>query len=225
MSERQMTIMLFIIMGAIIVIGAGSLYVLRFQIMAQLEEDLAKVDRELEEAKAKSKKLESLRAEKKSLTEKIEQIRSQIPLFNPKEENDQFADLVGSLEKKSRVNLVDVRYSAVRTSAGGDALPQSIFRARYELRVTGGFYQLLNFMNLLETERRFLVVDNIKLLAGNAPDKQGVVPVRELQMNLSTFMQRPTPAPVAAAPTGPKTPEKAPELSPEERRPSTPIPD
>ncbi|HEU4339160.1 MAG TPA: hypothetical protein VFS19_03755 [Planctomycetota bacterium] len=224
MSERQMTILLFIVMGGIILIGGGWLYYLRFQEMAQLEEDLAKTERDLKEARDKSAKLPKLREEKKSLIEKIEQIRSQIPLFNPREENDQFADLVGSLEKKSRVNLTDVRYSAVRTGHGGEALPASIFRARYELKVTGGFFQLLTFMNLLETERRFLVVDNIKLLSGSAADKPGVAPVRELQMNLSTFMQRPTPTPVAAA--GPPKPlEKPAELPPEERRPSTPIPD
>jgi hypothetical protein len=116
-----------------------------------------------------------------------------------------------------------VRYSAVRTGQPGADMPATIFRSRYEMKVTGGFFQLLNFMNLLETERRFLVVDNIKLLAGSTTDKPGVAPVRELQMNLSTFMQRPSTVPSPTA--GVKAPEKAPEPTPEERRPSTPIPD
>lgn len=223
MSERQMTIALLIGMGVILVIGAGLLYYLRFQEMAALEEELAVVQKELDEAQRKSKDIPKLEAQVKSMTEKIDLIRGQIPVFSPKEENDAFADLVDALRKKARVNLLDVRYSAMRSGQPGADMPPTIFRSRYEVKVTGGFFQLLSFMNLLETERRFLVVDNIKLLAGSATDKPGVAPVRELQMNLSTFMQRPSKVPEPT--TKGKAPEKAPEPAPEERRPSTPIPD
>jgi len=223
MSERQMTIVLLIVMGGILLAGAGLIYYLRYQEMASLEEELAAVQKELDEAQAKKANIKKLEDEVKAKTEKIELIRGQIPVFSPKEENDAFQDLVDALRKKSRVNVLDVRYSAVRAGQPGADLPPTIFRSRYEMKVTGGFFQLLSFMNLLESERRFLVVDNIKLLAGSAPDKPGVAPVRELQMNLSTFMQRPSTAPTPQ-PVG-KTPEKAPEPTAEERRPSTPIPD
>jgi Tfp pilus assembly protein PilO len=219
-----MTIVLLVVMGAIVVIGAGALYWLRFQEMAALEEELAILDRNVAEAQKKSKDIKGLETKVASLKEKIDVIRGQIPVFSPKEENDQFADTVDNLRKKSRVNIVDVRYSAVRGTTPGDDIPPSIFRARYEVKVTGGFFQLLSFMNLLETERRFLVVDNIKLLAGAAVEKSGAPPVRELQMNISTYMQRPPPAP--PGPTAQKPAEKvATEVPPEERRPSTPIPD
>jgi len=223
MSERQMTIVLLIVMGGILLAGAGLIYYLRYQEMASLEEELAAVQKERDEALAKKANIKKLEDEVKAKTEKIELIRGQIPVFSPKEENDAFQDLVDALRKKSRVNVLDVRYSAVRAGQPGADLPSTIFRSRYEMKVTGGFFQLLSFMNLLESERRFLVVDNIKLLAGSAPDKPGVAPVRELQMNLSTFMQRPSTAPTPQ-PVG-KTPEKAPEPTAEERRPSTPIPD
>jgi len=223
MSERQMTIVLLIVMGGILLAGAGLIYYLRYQEMASLEEELAAVQKELDEALAKKANIKKLEDEVKLKSEKIEVIRGQIPVFSPKEENDAFQDLVDALRKKSRVNVLDVRYSAVRAGQPGADLPSTIFRARYEMKVTGGFFQLLSFMNLLEAERRFLVVDNIKLLAGSVADKPGVAPVRELQMNLSTFMQRPSTVPTPQ-PVG-KQPEKAPEPTPEERRPSTPIPD
>lgn len=224
MSERQMTIFLLVVMGVAIIGGCIALYVLRFQMLDTLKEELAQVTAQVDEAKAKVAKIKGLEEKKAALTKSIEVIRAQIPVFNPKEENDQWAELVDSIRQKTRVMVSGARFSAAK--AGSDAIPDSIFRARYELRVSGGFFELLNYLNHLETEKRFLVADSIKLSAGGAESRTGGPPVRELSMSLSTFLQRPPPQP--APPPGAKpTPEKPVEQPPSEesRRVSTPIPE
>jgi len=222
-SERQMTIILLIVLGAIVLLGAGALYWLQFQELSTLQEELDQVSKKVVEATEKRDKIKDFERRVKDLTETIERIRGQIPIFNPKEENDAFADLVDHLRKKCRVQISGARYSAAKTGGPGEpTIPGGIFRARYEYRVTGGFYQLLNFMNHLETERRFLVLDGIKLAAGNVAEGRGQ-PVRELVLNISTFLQRPS----AALPGAPEAkPAEKPGEAPEEtRRLSTPIPD
>ena len=225
MSERQMTIILLCVMGAIVLLGAGALYWLQFQELATLEEELAQVTAKVDDAQKKKAAIPGLETRKKTLTETIERIRGQIPLFNPKEENDAFADAVDHLRKKCRVTISGARYSAARTGQGEPSIPAGIFRARYEYRVTGGFYQLLNFMNHLETERRFLVLDGIKLGAGTVVEGRGLAPVRELVLNISTFLQRPS-GPVPGAVVEAKPAEKPPgEATDEPRRLTTPVPD
>lgn len=222
MSERQMTIILLCVMGGIILAGGALLYYFQFVDLAEKEQILEVVKKDVAEATRKKNEIPNLEAKKKRLLESIERIRSQIPVFSPKDENDQFAVLVGdTLRKKTRVAISGARFTPARA---GEPLPPTIFRARYELKVTGGFYQLLNYLNHLETERRFLVADNIKLSAGTVAEKGGQAAVRELSMNLSTFLQRPSP--VAATPAA-KPGEKPAEAPPPEetKRLSTPIPD
>ena len=224
MSERQMTILLLSVMGLAIVAGCGLLYWLRFETLDTLKEELAQVTAKVEEAQAKKAKIQSLKERKAGLTKTIEAIRQQIPVFNPKDENDQWADLVDSIRQKTRVMVSGARFSAVK--AGSEAMPESIFRARYELRVSGGFFELLNYLNHLETEKRFLVADSIKLSSGGSEARSGASPVRELSMSLSTFMQRPPPAPAPAPGAKPTTDKPVEQPVPEEaRRVSTPIPD
>ncbi len=223
MSERQMTIVLLVVMGVIIVVGAGAVYYLRFQDLATREEELAQVSLQVDEALAKKRDIPKYVAKVKDLTEKIARIRSQIPVFDPKYENDEFANLVDNLRKKCQVDISGAKFSAPRSSGPGEDIPGTIFRARYEMKVSGGFFQLLNFLNHLETERRFLVADGIKLLAGSISESRGLAPVRELQLNLSTFLQRPSAAPPGVAARPAEKPGEAPLEEP--KRLSTPIPD
>jgi len=224
MSERQMTIWLLVVMGVAIVGGCILLYVLRFQTLDTLNEELTVIKGQVEEAQAKKAKIKFLEDRKAALTKSIDAIRQQIPVFNPKEENDQWAELVDSIRQKTRVMVSGARFSAAKS--GSDPIPDSIFRARYELRVSGGFFELLNYLNHLETERRFLVADSIKLSAGGADARGSASPVRELSMSLSTFMQRPQQAPPPPPGAKPPTDKPVEQPTPEEtRRVTTPIPE
>lgn len=223
MSERNFTIVLLVVMGVALVAGAIAIYILRFQTLAERKDELAQVTRSVNDAQEKQKNIPKLREKVEGLEDKIGRIRAQIPVFNFKDENDQFANLVDQLRKKTRVMISGARYTPARSAGPGEQpLPPTIFRARYEFKVGGGFYQLLSFLNLLESENRFLVADNIKFSAGNASDRGPVV--REMQMNLSTFLQRPQAPPPGAV--GVKPTDKPVEAPPEEtKRLSTPIPD
>lgn len=229
MSERQMTIGLLIAMGVIVVFGLGGVYWLRYHWLAEAEAELVVYTQRVDEAQAKKAKIPTLEATIKRLSEQIERDRQQIPVFSPRDENDQFADLVDHLRKKCRVVLAGARWSAPRAPGPGEVgIPAGIFQARYEIKVGGGFYQILNYLNHLETDRRFLVADNIKIFAGNVAEKSGKAPVRELHLNLSTFLQRPAAAPPGppGVPTATKPGDKPADAAPEEpRRVSTPIPD
>ena len=94
MSERQMTIVLLVLMGAILLIGGGALYYLRFQELATLQEQAEKLNGQVTEAKRKRDAVKGLQATVAQLDEKIAKLLSQIPKFDPKAENDDFANLV-----------------------------------------------------------------------------------------------------------------------------------
>ena len=225
MSERQMTIVLLVVMGAIILIGAGALYWLQLQELATLKDDEKKLLDQVAEARRKQGAIPGLKKEKERLEGSIAKIRSQIPSFDPKSENDEFANLVDDIRKKCQVQVTGARYSAVRSGQpGGEGLPPSIFRARYSYKVGGGFYNLINFINHIESDKRFLVADSIKLTAGIAPTGSKAAPVRELQFNVSTFLQK-MPPKLPPAPLKPGEKPAIVETPREEVRPSTPIPD
>jgi Tfp pilus assembly protein PilO len=78
-------------------------------------------------------------------------------------------------------------------AAGGAAAPVPI---RVGLTLTGGYYQVLNFVNLLDKLPRIVVVDNIALTAATAGTTQG------LQATLAARIFTTSASPVAGATTG-----------------------
>jgi len=222
MSERNLTILLFVIMGVIIVGGGIALYFMRMVTLDDLETQLTTVTAQVVEAQGKKAKIKALEDEVKVLTEKRDEILQQIPAFDDNE-NDQYANLIDGIRKKTRVQIADHKYKA-RGGSGEVPMPKEIFRARYEFKATGGFFQLLNFLNHLETDRRLLIGENIQLRAGAGSEGKSGSPVRELSLTVSTFLKRMTPA--AAPPPGTKPPEKPTEPKQDEpKKVSTPIPD
>lgn len=222
MSEKNLTILLLVIMGVIIVGGGIALYFMRFVTLDDLEQQLTAVNAQVAEAQQKKAKIKALKEEARILTEKRDEILQQIPAFDDNE-NDQYANLIDQLRKKCRVQIADHKYKA-RGGTGEVAMPKEIFRARYEFKATGGFFQLLNFLNHLETDRRLLIGENIQLRAGAASEGRSGTPIRELSLTVSTFMKRMAPA--APPAPGTKPAEKPVETRTEEpKRVSTPIPD
>lgn len=222
MSEKNLTIVLLVVMGVIIVGGGIALYLMRFVTLDDLDQQLATVTAQVTEAQAKKAKIPALEQEAKVLTERRDEILQQIPAFDDNE-NDQYANLIDQLRKKCRVQIADHKYKA-RGGSGDVPMPKEIFRARYEFKATGGFFQLLNFLNHLETDRRLLIGENIQLRAGAGSEGKSGGPIRELSLTVSTFLKRITPAGPPAP--GTKPAEKPAEPKPEEpKKVSTPIPD
>jgi hypothetical protein len=69
MSERQMTIVLLVVMGATLVLGGVALYWMRFVVLDDLEVQLADVNKKVAEAQAKKAAIKGLEEKVKSLKE------------------------------------------------------------------------------------------------------------------------------------------------------------
>ncbi len=244
MNEKVLTIVLFVALGVQVVLGGTAVWYYQFMVIPELDQqiDARKATRkEMEDKRAQIKPLEK---KIKDLTEEIARISAQIPPFDGgKKENDDFANLVDKIRKKSRVGIGDAKYinpttSAPTAAAGGPpALPAGIFKATYDFKVGGGFHSLLNFLFHLENDGRFVTVDKIQMVAGSKEEKGGLA-IRALAVTLSTYLARPEapPAPAgapagagagAAKPPGPTpspTPAPTPTPAPEKKT-TTPSPD
>jgi len=223
MSEKQLTIALWIAMGVILLAGGLGLYYMRMVVLDDLNAELDKVTEDVRIANEKKSKIEGLKKQKKELDEHIAAIIKRIPEFT-KSENDAFADLLDRIRKKCRVLMADVKHRPVRSAPGASALPKEILQAKYEFKATGGFYQLLNFLNHIETDMRLLFADSIKISAGTAAEsKTGQIPPRELVLTVSTFLKRVTAPPGAKPGDKPVQPVEPPVE--EVKKLSTPPPD
>ncbi|MBI4566566.1 MAG: hypothetical protein HY716_17960 [Planctomycetes bacterium] len=196
MIDRRFNIFMLVLMGIVILLGGAGIYYLRFMVLPEAESDLAAVKAQVVEATKKKSQIRVLEEKNRKLAMEIEENRGKIPQFADKE-NDLFANTIDRLRQKTRVFIEKADYKPPPRAAKGVApLPAGIMKAQYAFEVTGGFFQLLNFLNHLETENRFMVVETFGVKALAAAEKKTGFPVRELKITFSTYMSRvpPTPA-------------------------------
>jgi len=223
MSEKQLTIFLWVALGVILLGGGLGLYYFQMVWLDDLTVELENVTKEVNIAIQKKADIQVLEKKKKDLDEKIAAITKRIPEFT-KSENDAFADLLDRIRKKCRVMMADVKHRPARSTPGASPLPKEILQAKYEFKAAGGFYQLLNFLNHIETDMRLLFADSIKISAGTAAEaKGGQIPPRELVLTVSTFLKRVT-APPGVKPGEPAVKVDEPKDD-EVKKLSTPPPD
>lgn len=215
MNERNVTIVAVSVLVVVALLGGGVIWWLHSELAdkTKTRDDLQK---KVKEATDKKNQLESLEATSAALTQKITDLEKRIPVLDESEYDD-LADLIDNLRRLSNVYISEAKYDP--KGKGGPATPPSMYRASYDFRLTGGFFYLLRFMNLLEAERRFVAVQHFNI-AKQAEEEAGPVPVRSMDLVVYTFTRKPIEAPTS--PGQPAPPVQP--VAPTEASKSTPIP-
>jgi hypothetical protein len=75
--------------------------------------------------------------------------------------------------------------------------PPTVHKVQYDLAVTGTFYQLLRYINILEQNKRFIGVENFSFNKGPGGDnvKGNEIPKRDLRITIYSYTYKLPPTP------------------------------
>lgn len=156
--------------------------------------------------------LELLHREK---TRKMGLLSARIPMFrgpHRKEEadvdleNDILFVQIEKVRRQSNVGISSSKFVPPKRLAGAAAarapkIPANIHKVQYEFIVGGGFYQLLRFINLIETSDRSINVDFFTMTAGKpGSGKETGAIFHALKITLHSFSYRSATGPAKPAP-------------------------
>ncbi len=205
MSEKKIMILCVAGLALVLLGGGGGFYFLWFNVLAAKEKELAEVKAEIDAMNAKIKKIPDLKKDVETLKKDAEERLKSIPNLERKE-YDAFVDLLDKQRKQAGVFVS--KASWVVPPKLKKTYPPSIHKAQYEMTVTGGFFQLLRFLNLLEGLRRFVNVESFTVLPVAAPGSSGKGRVtaltREMKLVLYSFTYKQSTKPPEAPAAPPK---------------------
>jgi Tfp pilus assembly protein PilO len=187
-------ILSIVVLVAVLLLGGGAVYYLQFVILAEKQAELDQVSKQLDEANAKVAKIGDLKKEIENLEKDEKAKLEKIPNLD-RLEYDTFANLLDLLRKRSGVFVSRAAWFNFKpTTTQGrtpKTYPQAIHRVQYDLTVTGGFYQLLKYIHLLEEQRRVINIDNLTLSprAASGSDK-GAALMRDMKVTVYSFTYR-----------------------------------
>jgi Tfp pilus assembly protein PilO len=166
MNNRTVTVG---VLAAVLIVAAWWMF-----LFSPARSDASKVDTEVKAAKAKSLSLET---EKKQL-EDLEKRAPEIEADRDRLRNavpDQ-PDLATFIEQANQLG-VDTGVTWVSVSPTEPAAGTAAGTIQVALQVTGGYYQVLDYLNRLESIPRLVVVDQVSLTASDASAAGGAAAV------------------------------------------------
>lgn len=209
MSEKQVMIISFVVLGVILLLGGGVIYYLQFEVLEAKNQELATAEKELNDAKAKVAQIEGIKKEIDKLRDQIKTKEVRIPDLT-RLEYDEFANLLDELRKQAGVFVSTGRWIQVQKpqpvpGRPTRTYPPTIHKVQYELSVSGGFFQLLKFVNLLEEHKRFINVDSFTIIPMQVLGTSGqpTIPRREMKVMLYSFTYK-SPQGLAIPPVPPE---------------------
>ena len=218
MNEKQVMILSIAVLAAVLLIGGGFIYYFQFVELAGQKAELEKVTSDLAKAQEKVSQIKKLEDEVKKLAEEEKQKIQKIPNLD-RTEYDDFANLLDEQRKRAGVFITKTEWKLPqKASAGGGRgaaaakkLPEKIHKIQYDMQVSGGFYQLLKFINLLEQLTRFVNVDSLTIAPASGSSKDPSAALRrDLKVSLVSYTYKVPdalpPAPKEEKPMGKTTP-------------------
>jgi Tfp pilus assembly protein PilO len=225
-NEKQVTIITIACLVVIVLLGGGLIYYLNFVVLEDRRKELTQVKGQVADAQHKVNQIPQLKAQIKARTEEAAEKSKRIPNLT-RDEYDTFANLLDDLRRRSGVMVSRGGWMQGAKPLSGTVrptklIPPTVHKVQYELSVTGSFYQLLRYLNLLEQQGRFINVESFSIgksstseqpAAAGAPPGPATAPKREMKLTLFSYTYRPTES------------TAAPELPPQKFGKSTDIPD
>jgi Tfp pilus assembly protein PilO len=196
MNEKQVTIITIACLALILLGGAGAFYYFDMMVLEEKNQELARVKEEVSAADAKVKKIPDLKSEITQLKADEARLITRIPNL-VRAEYDTLANLLDDLRRRSGVIVPRASWvipQKPQPIAGRPmaAVPVSVHKVQYDLQVSGGFYQLLRYINLLEAQERYIGIDTMTLVRGNESESGGRTgpQVHDLKISVYTYTYR-----------------------------------
>jgi Tfp pilus assembly protein PilO len=193
MNEKQFTIIWVVALVIILLAGSGAIWYLQFDVLVEKTRELDAVKARVAEARAKVAKIPALEKSIKELSKKAEELATHIPNLD-RAEYDVFAELLDEMRRRANVVVPRVNWTVPTRPApipGRPAVvqPPTIHKVQYDITVTGSFYQLIRYINLLEQQRRFIGVENFSIAkgAGDTVKLKAAAPKRDLRISIYSY--------------------------------------
>jgi Tfp pilus assembly protein PilO len=192
LNEKQFTIIWVAALALIIIAGGAAIYFLQFDILEEKEVELRAVQDQVADATKKKNLIPELRKSIAALEKKESELITHIPNLT-RAEYDVFAELLDELRRKAGVTVSRAGWTVPSRPTpipGRQATvqPATVHKVQYDISVTGTFYQLLRYINLLEQHRRFIGVESFTITKGPGGDGKGaVLPRRELRVTIYSY--------------------------------------
>lgn len=201
MNEKQFTIIWVVALVIIILAGSGAIWYLQFNVLVEKKQILDNVKKQVAIAKDKESKIKGLEKSIEELNKKANDLASHIPNLT-RAEYDVFAELLDDFRRKAGVVVSRANWTVPNRPTpipGRTTLPQpaSIHKVQYDLSVTGSFYQLLRYINLIEQQKRFIGVENFTVgkAGGDSGTNKAAAPKRDLKITIYSYTYKLPPQP------------------------------
>jgi Tfp pilus assembly protein PilO len=205
MNEKKVTIITVACLAVIVLLGGGLIYYLNFVILEDRRKELTQVKGQVADAQHKVSQIPQLKAQIKARQEEAAEKSKRIPNLT-RDEYDTFANLLDDLRRRSGVAVSRGGWMQGTKPISGTvrptkSIPPTVHKVQYELAVTGSFYQLLRYLNLIEQQSRFINVESFSVgkssaaeqpTAAGAPPGPVTAPKREMKLTLFSYTYRPT---------------------------------
>jgi Tfp pilus assembly protein PilO len=167
MSEKQTTVITLVALVLILLAGGGGIYYLHFVILEEKKNENEGLKKVVADYETKKKKIRQLREQIAGLEKTEADKIQQIPNLT-KQEYDEFANNLDKLRRQAGVQVSRAGWMTPAKPAPVPGrqtvnIPQSVHKVQYDLSVSGTFYQLLRYVNLLEQQRRFIGVQTFSI--------------------------------------------------------------
>jgi Tfp pilus assembly protein PilO len=201
MNEKQFTIIWVVALVIILLAGGGAIWYLQFNILVEKKAELDGVKSQVQAATAKKNKIPELLNSIKELEKKEAELIQHIPNLD-RSEYDVFAELLDEFRRKAGVTVPRVTWMVPARAApvpGKMSQPATVHKVQYDLSVTGSFYQLLRYINIVEQHKRFIGIESFVVSkAGGDPtpgSKAAAAPKRDLKITIYSYTYKLPPQP------------------------------
>jgi Tfp pilus assembly protein PilO len=201
MNEKQFTIIWVVGLVLILIAGGTSIYFLQFDMLEEEKKKLHEVQGQVVDATKKKNAIEGIKKSISELQKKEAELITHIPNLT-RAEYDVFAELLDDIRRKAGVTVSRAGWTVPGRPApipGRPPVvqPPTVHKVQYDLAVTGTFYQLLRYINILEQNKRFIGVENFAINKGGGGDtaKGSEAPKRDLKITIYSYTYKLPPAP------------------------------
>ena len=160
LSEKQL-LLLTIVIPAIVAIALAGVGFFKFsKDISKLSKEIDDVNNQIKEENIRLEKMVELRDKLKKLEAEQDALQSLLP----SKEELSYENFLDTLTKFSREAGVKLSSATAETGRGGPPVPggqtTNFDKISYALKIQGDFFQVSNYIYLLETYQRFIKVDN-----------------------------------------------------------------